>query len=164
MRLNVKKIMNTPGERIDFHFSMDLSCVDFGGVCPAIHPVLVEGSVKNTAGILLLSMRMATTLHSVCDRCGKEFENSVEVPYEIMLAEELENGENDEILLLENYEVDLGELAESEFILGMDTKTLCSEDCKGLCCHCGANLNEGPCSCKKELDPRWAALAKLLEE
>ena len=99
-----------------------------------------------------------------CDRCGKEFENPVEVPYEIMLAEELENGENDDILLLENCEVDLGELAESEFILGMDTKTLCSEDCKGLCCQCGANLNEGPCNCKKELDPRWAALAKLLEE
>ena len=39
------------------------------------------------------------------------------------------------------------------FILGMDTKTLCSEDCKGLCPRCGADLNLGPCSCKKEVDP-----------
>ncbi|MGM9618579.1 MAG: YceD family protein [Oscillospiraceae bacterium] len=164
MRLNVRKIMNTPGERIDFHFSMDLSCVDFGGVYPAVRPVLVEGSVRNTAGVLSLTMRMATTLRSVCDRCGKVFDNPVEVSYETLLADELENGENDEILLLENDEVDLDELARSEFILGMDTKTLCSEDCKGLCPRCGADLNLGPCGCKKELDPRWAALSQLLEE
>ena len=46
---------------------------------------------------------------------------------------------------------------------GMDTKTLCSEDCKGLCPRCGANLNDGPCGCKREVDPRLAVLAKLLE-
>ena len=59
--------------------------------------------------------------------------------------------------------VDLGDLARTMFILGMDTKTLCSEDCKGLCPGCGADLNLGPCSCKKEADPRLAVLAKLLE-
>ncbi|MGM9662396.1 MAG: YceD family protein [Oscillospiraceae bacterium] len=164
MRLNVRKIMNTPGERIDFHFSMDLSRVDFGGVYPAVRPVLVEGSVRNTAGVLSLAMRMTTTLRSVCDRCGKVFDNPKELSYETLLADELENGENDEILLLEDDEVDLDELARSEFILGMDTKTLCSEDCKGLCPRCGADLNLGPCGCKKELDPRWAALSQLLEE
>jgi hypothetical protein len=29
---------------------------------------------------------------------------------------------------------------------------------KGVCPTCGADLNEGPCGCKKEVDPRWAAL------
>lgn len=164
MRLNVRKIMNAPGERMDFHFSMDLSRVDFGGVCPAVRPVLVEGAVRNTAGVLSLSLRMTTTLRSVCDRCGKVFDHPVERSFAALLAERLENGENDEILLLENGEVDLGELARSEFILGMDTKTLCSEDCKGLCPRCGADLNLGPCGCRKEPDPRWAALSQLLED
>ena len=44
-------------------------------------------------------------------------------------------------------------------------KILCSEDCKGLCPRCGADLNQGPCSCvKKDVDPRLAVLAKLLEK
>ena len=68
-----------------------------------------------------------------------------------------------DIVLLEAGTVDVGELARTAFILGMDTKTLCSEDCKGLCPRCGANLNEGLCGCKREIDPRLAALAKLLE-
>ena len=53
-------------------------------------------------------------------------------------------------LLIAEDEVDLAELARDAFILDMDTKTLCSEDCKGLCPRCGADLNLGPCSCKKE--------------
>ncbi len=47
---------------------------------------------------------------------------------------------------------------------GLDGKPLCKEDCKGLCPTCGKDLNEGPCGCKKELDPRLAVLAKLLDK
>ena len=32
------------------------------------------------------------------------------------------------------------------------------------CPKCGADLNIGPCQCKPETDPRWAALSKLLNE
>ena len=78
--------------------------------------------------------------------------------------EELQEQENDDILLLEGDEVDLDELVRVEFILHMDSKTLCSENCKGLCPRCGADLNLGPCSCKKETDPRLAVLAKLLDK
>ena len=61
-------------------------------------------------------------------------------------------------------EVDLADLARTAFILDMDTTALCSEDCQGLCPGCGVNLNEEPCRCKKQVDPRLAALAKLLQD
>ena len=96
-------------------------------------------------------------------QCGKAFLQDKTVPFRCLLAEELQNEGNDEIVLLEDGEVDVGDLARTAFILGMDTKTLCSEDCKGLCPRCGADLNLGPCSCGKETDPRLAVLAKLLE-
>ena len=50
------------------------------------------------------------------------------------------------------------------FVLNMDSKMLCSEDCKGLCCGCGTNLNFEDCSCEKEVDPRLAALKQLLNK
>ena len=46
----------------------------------------------------------------------------------------------------------------------METKFLCSEDCKGLCPRCGKNLNLGPCGCRKEPDPRFAVLEQLLDK
>ena len=76
----------------------------------------------------------------------------------------MQDEENDEIILLENGAFDLGDLARTVFLLDLDTKILCSPDCKGLCPRCGADLNQGPCGCKKDADPRWAALAKLLEQ
>ena len=164
MFFDVRSILHTPGKRLPFQFELDLSDMEFGGRYPVNKPVLVEGEVRNEATVLELEFTAKTTLDSVCDRCGKEFSQEKTVPFSCMLAEELENGENDEIVLLEDGKVDLGELARMAFILGMDTKTLCSEDCKGLCPRCGADLNLGPCSCEKEVDPRLAVLAKLLDK
>ena len=163
MLLDVRGIINTPGGRIDLRFEQDLSDVDFGGVCPAVRPVLVVGQVRNIAGMLRLQLEVDTTLACVCDRCGTTFDKPFHLPLEYLLAEELEDEENDDILLLEGGTIDLSELVREAFILNMDTKTLCREDCKGLCPGCGANLNYETCRCKKEIDPRLAALAKLLE-
>ena len=163
MLLNVKPILHTPGKRLDFQFELDLSDMEFSGRYPISRPVAVSGEVRNTAGILELSLNARSTLDAVCDRCGKACVQEKDVPFACMLAEALQNEENDEIVLLEDGMVDTGDLARTAFILDMDTKTLCSEDCKGLCPRCGADLNLGPCSCKKEADPRLAVLAKLLE-
>ena len=164
MLLNVKPILHTPGKRLDFQFELDLSDMEFSGRYPISRPVAVSGEVRNTAGILELTLNARSTLDAVCDRCGKAFVQEKDVLFACMLAEELQNEDNDEIVLLEDGMVDVGELARTAFILDMDTKTLCSEDCKGLCPRCGADLNLGPCSCKKETDPRLAVLAKLLEK
>lgn len=163
MLLNVKPILHTPGKRMDFQFSMDLSDLEFAGRYPVTQPVEVTGQVCNTADVLELELTARTTLDAVCDRCGKAFPQEKEVTYQCLLAEELQNEDNDEIVLLEDGQADVGDLARTAFILGMDSKTLCSEDCKGLCPRCGADLNLGPCSCQKEVDPRLAVLAKLLE-
>ena len=164
MLLDVRKIINAPGERIAFQFDLDLSDVDFGGRRPVQNPVVVAGDVRNVAGMLLLTFEASTVLKSVCDRCLKPFDQPKTVRYETMLAEELEDEDSDEILLLEDGAVDLGELARTVFILEMDTKTLCSEDCKGICPGCGVDLNQGSCTCKREVDPRLAVLAKLLDK
>lgn len=163
MLLDVKPVLRDPEVHLPFRFSMDLSDLEFGGRYPVSRPVTVEGEVYSTADVLQLNLVARTTLDAVCDRCGKAFLQEKEVPYSCMLAQELQDEENDEIVLLEQDKVDVAELARTAFILGMDTKTLCSEDCKGLCPRCGADLNLGPCSCKKEQDPRLAVLAKLLE-
>ena len=164
MRLNLKNIINVPGGVCPFSYELDLSDLEFGGAHPIDQPVLVTGQVRNMAGALVLEGTAATTLHLVCDRCAKPFTREKTVRLETLLAQELaDERSDDEIVLLEDGEVDAGDLARTAFILGMDTKTLCSEDCKGLCPRCGADLNLGPCSCGKETDPRLAVLAKLLE-
>lgn len=163
MILDVRPILHTPGKRESFQFELDLSDLEFSGRRPVSRPVEVRGEVRNSADVLTLELTAETVLDAVCDRCGKAFPQEKRVTFTCMLAEELQNEDSDEIVLLENGKVDAGDLARTAWILGMDTKTLCSKDCKGLCPRCGANLNDGPCGCKREVDPRLAALAALLE-
>jgi uncharacterized protein len=52
-----------------------------------------------------------------------------------------------------------------QVLLALPLKTLCREDCKGLCPHCGKNMNEIDCGCVDELeDPRWSALKEIRDK
>ena len=164
MRLDLKDIIHVPGASKDFQFHLDLSQLEFYGSHPISRPVEAAGTVTNHAGALELRGTARSLLDLACDRCGKEFSREKAVPLDCLLADELEDEENDEIVLLEGSEVDLDELVTTAFVLAMDTKNLCSEDCKGLCAKCGADLNLGPCGCRPEVDPRLAALAQLLDD
>lgn len=164
MRLNLREIIHVPGAMRPFDFQMDFSGLEWNGEHCAPNPVHVMGLVRNMAGALVLECEASTTLELICDRCLKPFTQDMTVRLDSLLATELENEENDEIILLEGNELPLGDLVQETFILEMDTKHLCSEECKGFCDKCGANLNVGPCACKPDIDPRLAALAQLLDD
>ena len=164
MRLDLKNIIHVPEASVPFQFQKDLSDLEFFGRKPITHPVLAEGSVTNHAGALVLEGTARSVLELVCDRCGKEFSREKVVRLDSLVAHELEDDENDEIILLDGTELDLDEVVTTAFVLAMDTKNLCSDDCKGLCAGCGVNLNEEPCRCRPEVDPRLAALAQLLDK
>ena len=164
MRLDLRELIHTPGASREFAYELDLSQVELFGEKPFDRAVQVSGSVRNMAGALQLEGRAKSVLDLHCDRCLRPIAVELDVPVEVLLAEELEDEENDEIVLLEKGEVDLDEIFSTACILSLDVKHLCREDCKGLCENCGADLNEGPCGCKKEMDPRLAVLAKLLDK
>ena len=163
MRLDLRSVINTPDAKKSFQLEVNLSHLDFFGQAPITHPVQAEGCVTNHAGALVLEGTARSVLDLHCDRCGKAFSREKVVPLDALVAHELEDEENEEILLLDGTELDMDEVVTTAFILAMDTKNLCSDDCKGLCSGCGVDLNVEECRCKPEVDPRLAALAQLLD-
>ena len=167
MLLNLSVLKDNPGGSIPFAVDLDLHEMTFGGCCPVTEPVVAEGEVRNTAGVYVLSGSVHTTLHGRCDRCARSVEKPVEYPLHAVLAESLSNDDGEEdpwLFLLEGGCADLDDIVTTTFVLSMDSKFLCKEDCKGLCARCGKNLNLGPCGCGKEIDPRLAVLEQLLDK
>ena len=166
MMLGLSKIIETPGASVPFSTSVDLSDLCYGVSYPATEPVIAEGMVRNTAGVLMMTGSVKTTIHGTCDRCASDFDREIHFPIDVVLVEELSNEENEDewVFPLEGDSADLDDIVRTVFVLNLDSKLLCKEDCKGLCCRCGKNLNDGPCNCQKELDPRFAALKQLLEK
>ena len=166
MLLGLSKIIDCPGASESFSTSVDLSDLRYGESYPVSEPVRASGTVRNTAGVLVMTGMIQTTIHGVCDRCAEEFDQNVEIPIDVVLVTELVNEENEDegVFPLEGDSADLEDIVRTVFVLNMDSKMLCKPDCKGVCFRCGKNLNDGPCNCQKEIDPRFAALKQLLEK
>ena len=166
MLLGLSKIIDCPGASVSFSTSVDLSDLRYGESYPVSEPVMAAGTVRNTAGVLVMTGNVQTTIHGVCDRCAEDFDQDVQIPINVVLVTELSNEENEDewVFPLEGDSADLEDIVRTVFVLNMDSKLLCKPDCKGICCRCGRNLKEGPCNCQKELDPRFAALKQLLEK
>ena len=91
MRLGLAQIMDRPGAVVPFSCSVDLSDLQYGASHPVTEPVEASGTVRNTAGVLVMSGSIKTCLHGVCDRCAAEFSREVEYPIQAVLVEELAN-------------------------------------------------------------------------
>ena len=110
MRLELKDIIHVPDAKKSFSFQMDLSDMDLYGRKPFVHPVYAQGCVTNHAGALVLEGTARSELDLVCDRCGKPFTREKVVELNSLVAQELEDEENDDILLLDGTELDLDEV------------------------------------------------------
>ena len=100
-----------------------------------------------------------------CARCAEEYPFRVEVPFAFVLTPraagdlaECELSADDlSLSFYDGKEIDVTPLVHEQAILALPTRPLCSENCRGLCTCCGANLNAGPCACP----PARAPLAVL---
>ena len=166
MLLGLAKIIECPGDSIDYSTSLDLSDLRYGNCFPVTEPVKACGTVRNTAGVMVMKGTITTTIHGVCDRCASDFDRDVEIPIDVVLVTELSDEDNEDewVFPLEGNNADLEDIVRTVFVLNLDSKLLCKDDCAGMCCRCGTNLNNGPCKCQKELDPRFAALRQLLDK
>jgi len=162
MLLDLREIIEVPGASAPFEMSLGTEDLDFDFIKEYKSDPLAEGRVLNTAGILTLEGSLTADMVCVCDRCGKEFDRRKSMKLHALISE----GESDdpEVFVLDGDKLDLDETLSTLFVLDMEYKCLCSEDCKGLCSACGADLNLGPCGCRKEIDPRFAVLEQLLDK
>ena len=163
MLLDLREIIGVPDGKVSFDFEPDLSEATAGSVIRVKQPARAAGNVINSAGVLTFSANVDATYICVCARCLKEFEHPV---HEVISANLTEGGagENPDGYFLQGDKVDASEIIVTESILNMEDRLLCRGDCAGLCQNCGADLNEGPCGCKKEIDPRLAILSQLLDD
>ena len=163
MFLDLKPLFAGSREFLSVEFEMDLSEFEFLGVKPFHAPVAISGKIVSRAGIVESQLSCKVSYVGVCDRCLKETVKDYTVEINRTIVVSLENEENDDIAVVPDMQLDLDDFCYPDIVMSLPTKLLCKDSCKGLCPICGKNLNDGDCGCiVKEVDPRLAALAELL--
>ncbi len=117
----------------------------------ASEPVCYDLHVERFGNDLLVRGVLSVAAQATCSRCACAFpqlvqENAFERVMELDAAAEY---------------VDLTPEIRESIILGFPSYPVCRADCKGLCAHCGADLNAGPCACRPPPELRWGALDGL---
>ncbi|MFZ2087236.1 MAG: DUF177 domain-containing protein, partial [Desulfobaccales bacterium] len=108
---------------------------------------------------ILVRGHITGTLHLGCSRCLASFSYPVATDFDLLLApspeyaptedEELTRADLDRDFYTGD-KVNLESILREQVLLMLPLKPLCAETCKGLCPHCGADLNVEPCQCPKE--------------
>ncbi len=135
-----------------------------------LEPPAAQLTVKLLGEVVRVQGQYQARLGLVCSRClrhmPQEVAGELDVSYrpqDFLPGEEVQLGDGElEVGFYQDGEVDLAQAVRDELSLSLPMAPLCAGDCPGLCPVCGRALSEGPCDCRrKELDPRWAKLAKL---
>jgi uncharacterized protein len=164
--LDLREVIGVPGHSQSFDYSPDLSPTLDEAYISLTEPPRAYGSVRNDAGALSLQVTVDAQYLAVCARCLDEFPSELHFETNARLTEsELAQDDPElcDLYYIGDGHLDLDEVIVTELILNALPNPICSETCRGLCPGCGANLNEGDCACKPELDPRLAALGQLLD-
>lgn len=149
---------------LPFHIELDFSSLEWQGLCPFQKPISVQGTVTSSAGVVRLLADVHYTYDGPCDRCAETMSEDRTFSVEHILVSSVDNEDKEDFLIVENFQLDLDDLIQTEFLLNLPMKNLCKPDCRGLCMTCGKNLNQGLCGCQQEVvDPRLEILKQLID-
>lgn len=128
-------------------------------VFPAHDLIEVDGGVE-------------TEITLTCGRCLVDYTAPLRETFSLTYAKELPRVEVEDdqdeielsaeemgIVLIEGESIDLTEPLLENVLVALPLQPLCRQDCKGLCPHCGADLNSKTCNCEApQFDTRFSAL------
>ena len=133
-------------------------------------PLKVHGSIYRAGGKYVLDGHLSGRLLVRCDRCLEPFRQDLDSDFRLFLAlpspetphSEIELCEEDlSVDLITAEEIQLEEVVREQIYLLLPIKSVCREDCSGLCRTCGTNLNEARCRCEREGHPAFSKLKAL---
>jgi uncharacterized protein len=145
-----------------FQFSLDKDCWRPKGVNEWIldlhTPFMINVKILRTGDKYVLDGDLEGSVRIMCDRCLEYYQQDVKTDFRLFLVQSPDTGkaeielleEDMEVDFIRGEEIDLDEIIQEQLYLSIPIKSLCMEECLGLCPMCGHNLNNGDCQCNRE--------------
>jgi len=171
MLISLSEIMNTKDKIAQVDAPIELEQFEYqGATYEFAHKEPVNLTITNLGNKKVMiegSTNISLTLF--CSRCLKEIIYPMDINFQkeidFNLTEEERAEGLDETNYIIGYNLDVDTLINDEILIGFPMSILCSEDCKGLCKNCGANLNEEACDCDTTVyDPRMSVIRDIFNK
>jgi len=169
MKLDITKGIQRKGVDVPFELTDSWGEDHWNGdTISYVGPVSFSGTYILADETVIVRGNARAVIESRCARCLAPTETSVAAEVEEAFVRDRgqEREADDDQYMYSGHVLELDEAVRTSLLLELPSRVFCKEDCKGLCCQCGANLNINECSCQKDLTHRnpFSALASLLNE
>ena len=173
-------LLDLEREPVSFDTAIPPGAIEYGADATQIGPLAVRGQAellrehRGPKEIILdirARARWSGEFEIPCARCLDPVRHSLAGDFDLIFRPlGADAGPADRSLAAPDTEIGyyqeeglvLEDVLREQVLLSLPARTLCRQDCKGLCPRCGRNLNTEPCTCEDTpSDPRWSALSGL---
>jgi len=164
--------------KLDFHEAFPPGAIELGEDVRQVGSLEAKGRAeivrehegRHIVEDIRLVGSFSGTVQVSCARCLEPVEHKVSQSFDL-LYRPLEAVRGDDVSIT-RAETEIGyysgngleleDCLREQILLQVPLKSVCRDDCKGLCPQCGKNRNLESCDCgQTETDPRWSALREL---
>lgn len=175
LQFNVSQLLKEPTGATRSYEVMARAADNLAEDVSFVSPITGQVRLVHTGPNIMVTGELQADIEKICGRCLAAFTTPVAVEIEemfypavdVLTGASLPRPEDaDEANRIdERHILDLSEVTRQEFLLESESFRYCRADCKGLCPHCGEDLNQGPCNCQEEnIDSRWARLQEFRQQ
>jgi uncharacterized protein len=167
-------------EPVEFDLALAPGAIDYGLDLTQVGPLAVEGRAdlieesrgpKEIVRDIRLRGKYEGQFEMPCARCLEPVEHALKGQFDLLFrplgadqrsSDHAITTSETEIGYYQEDSLVLEDVLREQVLLSLPARTLCRQDCKGLCPHCGRDLNSESCTCDAApSDPRWSALSDL---
>lgn len=169
MQINISSIKNEVGASKHAELDETFNPIEFDGEDVKFkEPVRISLDITNAGDFFNVQGTVSTVIELNCGRCLENFNYVLEFDFNedyYPVKEENKLLEDEEGIPFTGEEINLEPEIKANIQLSIPMRQVCSEECQGLCTHCGVNLNKKQCGCKDDnVDPRMAVLQDLFKK
>ena len=126
-------------------------------------------TVRKSGGTYYVHADLTGEFSTRCHKCLESIPCRVTPSFELVVqrvdprVEPGQGSADDDFITLPagHNRLELDQHIYENLVVDIPMKITCTDNCKGLCSGCGANLNREECRCTAVPDPRWHELKKL---
>jgi uncharacterized protein len=173
-------VLDLEREPVVFDLALDPGAIDYGTEATQVAPLAVEGRAdlieenrgpRSVVQDIRLQGSYSGEFEIACARCLEPVRRKLQGQFDLLFRplgadrgapERSISAAETEIGYYQESGLVLEDVLREQVLLSLPARTLCREECKGLCPRCGRNLNSELCACDPaSADPRWSALSDL---
>jgi uncharacterized protein len=173
-------VLDLEREPLEFDLALDPGAIDYGEELTQTGPLAVQGRAeiieehrgpKEVVSDIRIRGSYNGDFEQPCARCLEPVAHLVSGQFDLIfrplgadqgVSDHAISASDTEIGYYQNGGLALEDVLREQVLLSLPVRTLCRQDCKGLCPRCGRDLNSESCTCETASpDPRWSALSDL---